>query len=77
MSALIAQRNETRRLLAGRLAREFSIVDPAAVDRCVADVQARMTHLGVDPTPARVERVAREQLVGMVKSEPPSGRAWG
>ena len=68
------QRGEVRRSLSGRLAAEFASFPPAAVERCVADVQARPAHLGLDPTPALVERMAREQLVGMVKSEPPSGR---
>jgi hypothetical protein len=34
-----------------------------------------MSHLGLEATPARVERMAREQLTGILKSEPPSGRA--
>ncbi|MFI0355604.1 hypothetical protein [Actinomadura sp. 9N407] len=77
MPALADRRGEIRRLLAGRLAAEFEIFNPDTVERCVADVQACMTHLGLEATPALVERMAREHLVGMVKSEPPSGRAGG
>jgi len=44
------------------------------VDRCVTDTRACVAHLGIDPTPELVERIAREHLTGMVKSEPPSGR---
>jgi hypothetical protein len=73
MPVLAVHRSETHRLLTGRLALEFSSFTIATVERCVADVQACMTHLGVDPTPAMVERIAREHLVGMVKSQPPSG----
>jgi hypothetical protein len=69
---LAVHRSETHRLLSGRLALEFSSFTLATVERCVADVQACMTHLGVDPTPEAVERMAREHLVGMVKSRPPS-----
>ncbi|MGK5552639.1 hypothetical protein ACSNOI_13585 [Actinomadura kijaniata] len=77
MPALADHRSETRHVLARRLAAEFMTFTVDAVERCVADVQAVMTHLGVNPTPALVERMAREHLIGMVKSEPPSGRAAG
>jgi len=58
-----------------RLTDEFGDLAPDTVARCVADVSACVTHLGVEPTPEVVELIAREHLVGMVKSEPPSGRA--
>ncbi|MFC6883959.1 MULTISPECIES: hypothetical protein [Actinomadura] len=74
MPALADYRSETRELLARRLASEFAAFTHSAVERCVADVQACATHLGLDATPALVERMAREHLVGMIKSEPPSGR---
>ncbi|MEW2359947.1 MULTISPECIES: hypothetical protein [Thermomonosporaceae] len=77
MPALADRRGEIRRLLTGRLSLEFAIFTPDTVERCVADVQACATHLGLDATPALVERMAREHLVGMVKSEPPSGRVGG
>jgi hypothetical protein len=77
MPALADHRSETRNALTRRLTDEFSHVSSDAVHQCVADVQACMAHLGLDPTPARVERMAREHLVGMLKSEPPSGRTQG
>jgi hypothetical protein len=55
-----------------RLSDEFVILPTDAVERCVADVCACVEHLGVDATPVLVERIAREHLVGMVKSRPPS-----
>ncbi|GAB3660825.1 hypothetical protein GCM10027589_22720 [Actinocorallia lasiicapitis] len=60
--------------LSGRLLREFSVLSPDVVDSCVTEVHDCVAHLGIDPTPALVERIAREHLTGMVKSEPPSGR---
>ncbi|MEO5874955.1 MAG: hypothetical protein ABIS86_09900 [Streptosporangiaceae bacterium] len=60
--------------VAGRLLHEFAALAPDQIDRCVTDVRACVAHLGVEPTPALVERIAREHLTGMVKSEPPSGR---
>ncbi|WP_242906132.1 hypothetical protein [Actinomadura terrae] len=57
-----------------RLSEEFTSFSTEAVRRCVTDVQACMTHLGLDASPDKVERMAREHLLGMLKSEPPSGR---
>ena len=57
-----------------RLCREFPDLAPEAVERCVQDVGRRGRHLGVDLTPRHVETIAREHLVSMVKSEPPSAR---
>jgi hypothetical protein len=57
-----------------RLCRDFAELPPETVERCVADVRLRGRHLGVDLTPQLVELVAREHLVSMVKSEPPSAR---
>jgi len=57
-----------------RLRDEFGGLDPDTVRRCVADVSACVVHLGMEPAPALVELIAREHLVGVVKSEPPSGR---
>ncbi|MCP9949447.1 MULTISPECIES: hypothetical protein [Actinomadura] len=75
MPALADHRSEIRDALARRLCDEFTTFPSEAVHRCVADVQACMAHLGLDATPARVERMAREHLTGILKSEPPSGRA--
>jgi hypothetical protein len=66
---------EHRDLLARRLEAEFGSVCADTVRRCIADVQACMAHLGIETTPALVERMAREHLIGVIKSEPPSGGA--
>lgn len=57
-----------------RLCRDFAGLSPETVERCVADVQRRGRHLGVDLTPRTVERLAHEHLLSIVKSEPPSAR---
>ena len=57
-----------------RLTAEFTSVPSEDVDRCVCEVRACASHLGIELTPAMVERIAREHLTGRVKSEPPSGR---
>jgi hypothetical protein len=57
-----------------RLCRDFANLPPETVERCVDDVRVRGRHLGVDLTPQAIELVAREHLVSMVKSEPPSTR---
>jgi hypothetical protein len=56
------------------LGAEFLTVPDEVVDRCVADVWACAEHLGVDVTPALVERIARERLLAKVNSSPPSRR---
>lgn len=75
MRVLADRKGDTRELLSRRLAAEFVPLPAETVRRCVADVLACVAHLGVDPTPPLVERMARERLTGMVKSQPPSGRA--
>jgi hypothetical protein len=57
-----------------RLCRDFAELSTETVERCVADVRLRGRHLGVDLTPRLIEVVAREHLMSMVKSEPPSAR---
>ena len=57
-----------------RLCRDFAGLSPDTVRRCVEDVWLRGRHLGVDLSPRTVELVAREHLLSMVKSEPPSAR---
>ncbi|WP_067458709.1 hypothetical protein [Actinomadura macra] len=74
---LTDHRSQTRDALTRRLIDEFDTFSADAVYRCVSDVHARITHLGLDATPDSVERMAREHLLGMLKSEPPSGRANG
>ncbi|WP_018656976.1 three-helix bundle dimerization domain-containing protein [Actinomadura flavalba] len=74
MPVLVHRRDENADAVVRRLADEFLYVPPEAVDRCVADVRARAIHLGLEDTPVLVERMAREHLVGRVKSEPPSGK---
>ncbi|WP_239161672.1 hypothetical protein [Acrocarpospora phusangensis] len=56
------------------LAAEFPAVPRPAVERCVADVWACAEHLGVEVTPAIIERIAREHLLAMINSAPPSSR---
>jgi hypothetical protein len=75
MRVLADRQGDTREMLSRRLEAEFVLLSTEIVRRCVADVLACMNHLGVDPAPALVERMAREHLIGVVKSEPPSGRA--
>ncbi|WP_344908308.1 hypothetical protein [Actinomadura meridiana] len=72
MPALADHRSDTRDALARRLCDEFSSFPSDTVRRCVTDVQARMAHLGLEATPTRVERMAREHLTGRLKSQPPS-----
>ncbi|GAA0364569.1 hypothetical protein GCM10009530_12860 [Microbispora corallina] len=55
-----------------RLAAEFLTVPLTTVDRCVVDAWACAEHLGLDVTPEIAERVAREHLLGLVNSAPPS-----
>ena len=57
-----------------RLAAEFAAVPYRTVRRCVADAGARAAHLGIDVTaPQVVERLARERLLALINSTPPSG----
>lgn len=65
---------DVRNPIVRRLRRDFAAVPAEVVERCVSDVWLRARHLGVEVTPRLVEGVAREQLLSMVKSEPPSGR---
>nr|WP_203945123.1 hypothetical protein [Planotetraspora thailandica] len=63
---------EFRGHVIARLAAEFLTIPVSSINRCVADVSACAGHLGIDVTPEIVERVAREHLLGMVNSAPPS-----
>ncbi len=57
-----------------RLAAEFPALAPTAVERCVTDTWMCAHHLGLAVTAGLVERVARERLLGLVNSVPPSRR---
>jgi hypothetical protein len=57
-----------------RLCRDFAELSPETVERCLEDIRLRGRHLGVDLSPQTFELVAREHLLSMVKSEPPSAR---
>ena len=61
-------------LVSERLAAEFLTIPLSTVSRCVADAWACGEHLGLDVTPEIAERVARERLLGLVNSAPPSRR---
>lgn len=65
---------DVRNPIVRRLCRDFAAVPAEVVERCVNDMWLRARHLGVEPRPRVIEGVAREQLLSMVKSEPPSGR---
>jgi hypothetical protein len=58
--------------VSARLAAEFLKLPIGTVARCVADVQACAEHLGIVPTQNVVERVAREHLLAIVNSAPPT-----
>ncbi|GAA3747684.1 hypothetical protein HDA32_001549 [Spinactinospora alkalitolerans] len=55
-----------------QLRTEFDALPHKCVERCVADTWRCAEHLGFKVTPGLVERVAREHLQAMIKSEPPS-----
>lgn len=59
-----------------RLAGEFGALPRGIVERSVTDAWLCAEHLGFDVTPALVEGIAREHLVGVVNSVPPSGRRF-
>ncbi|GII79861.1 hypothetical protein Sru01_48430 [Sphaerisporangium rufum] len=69
-------------LVGERLSGEFATVPAETVRRCVADVRACAVHLGVEPTAATVERIAREHLRALASSVPLAGaggareRSW-
>jgi hypothetical protein len=59
--------------VARRLAAEFPGLAPSAVERCVTDTWICAEHLGLAVTARLVECVAREHLLGVQNSVPPSG----
>lgn len=74
LPAIAGHHSETRQAITRRLATEFLVFSNDTVARCVADAWACTEHLGLEATSPLVERIAREHLTAMVKSEPPSGR---
>jgi len=60
-------------LVMRQLSAEFVVLSADTIERCVTDVGICALHLGLDATPQLVEGMARERLLGMVKSKPPSG----
>jgi hypothetical protein len=57
-----------------QLTAEFPGLAPADIARCVSDTGICAHHLGLTVTARLVERVAREHLLGLMNSVPPSGR---
>ncbi len=74
LPALAGHQTEIRHTITRRLTAEFLVFPADTVGRCVSDAWACAEHLGLEVTPRLVERIAREHLTAMVKSEPPSGR---
>lgn len=67
-------RGAERPSVTDRLVGEFPILPAATVRRQVEDARVCVRQLGLEATPWLVERVAREHLIHLVRSEPPSGR---
>ncbi len=57
-----------------QLSAEFPALAAADIERCVGDTWICAQHLGLAVTARLVERIARERLLGVVNSVPPSGR---
>jgi hypothetical protein len=57
-----------------RLTTEFPALAFATVERCVTDTWICAEHLGLTVTDGLVEMLAREHLLGLMNSVPPSGR---
>lgn len=62
------------RAIGDQLSGEFAVLPAATVRRQVEDAWVCVRQLGLEITPWLVERVAREHLTHLVRSEPPSGR---
>jgi hypothetical protein len=77
LPVLAGHQSEIRHTITRRLTAEFLVFSGDTVARCVSDTWACTEHLGLEVTPLLVERIARERLTAMVKSEPPSGRLPG
>ncbi len=57
-----------------RLTTEFPALAFATIERCVTDTWICAEHLGLTVTGGLVEMLAREHLLGLMNSVPPSGR---
>jgi hypothetical protein len=57
-----------------RLTTEFPALAFATIVRCVTDTAVCAQHLGLTVTDGLVEMLAREHLLGLMNSVPPSGR---
>lgn len=56
-----------------RLTAEFPALALATIARCVTDTAICAEHLGIVVTGGLVEMLAREHLLGLMNSVPPSG----
>jgi len=57
------------------LASEFLSLPIDTIDRCVGNVLSCTEHIGIEATPDMIERMAREHLLALVNSAPPSSIA--
>ncbi len=63
--------------VANRLTTEFPALATATIERCVTDTSICAEHLGLAVTDGLVEMLAREHLLGLMNSVPPSGQPFG
>lgn len=73
MRTVVRDATHARSQIGDRLAVDFGDLSRGTIDRWVLDAWRCVGQLGLDVTPWVVERVAREHLMAIVKSEPPSG----
>jgi hypothetical protein len=59
--------------VASRLTAEFPALAFATIERCVTDTSICAQHLGLTVTDGLIEMLAREHLLGLMNSVPPSG----
>ncbi len=57
-----------------RLTIEFPALTAATIERCVTDTWICAEHLGLTVTDGLIEILAREHLLALMNSIPPSGR---
>lgn len=74
LPAIAGHQTEISHTITRRLTAEFMVFSTDTVARCVSDAWNCAEHLGLEVTPPLVERIARERLTAVAKSEPPSGR---